>query len=69
MKITIGSKSVGIFKNPVPIVLLENENPYVLTTGLQNIVIENKLKWYEKKSFWFGSGVSVGLITFVLIAK
>ena len=69
MKITIGSKSVGIFKKPVPIVLLENENPYVITKGLQNIVVENNLKWYEKKSFWFGSGVGVGLITFVLIAK
>ncbi len=68
-KITIGSKSQGLLKKPKPIVLIENENPYVQTTGMQNIVIENELKWYEKKALWFGVGVSVGVLVPILIAN
>lgn len=67
MKITIGSKSQGLFKKPKPIVLMENENPYVQTTGMQNIVIKNELKWYEKKGLWFGVGVAVGVVIPVMI--
>ena len=67
MKLTIGSKSQGLFKKPKPIVLLENENPYVKTIGLQNIVISNELKWYEKKSLWFGLGISTGILVPLLI--
>jgi hypothetical protein len=67
MTITIGSKSQGLFKKPKPIVLMKNENPYVYTTGMQNIVIKNELKWYEKKGLWFGVGVLVGGVVPVLI--
>jgi len=66
-KVTIGSRSEGIFKKPKPIVLIENENPFVETTGMQNIVIQNELKWYEKKGLWFGVGVGVGVLVPVLI--
>lgn len=67
MKLTIGSKSQGLFKKPLPIVLMENENPFVQTTGMQNIVIENELKWYEKKVVWFGVGVGVGVLVPLLV--
>ncbi len=69
MKITIGSKSQGLFKKSIPIVLMENENPYVQTTSMQNIVIKNELKWYEKKGVWFGFGVITGVAIPVLINR
>lgn len=69
VKITIGDKSVGLFRKPQPVILLEYDNPYVSTTGLQNIVIKNELKWYDKKTTWFSVGVGVGLGTAILLSK
>lgn len=69
MKITIGSKSQGLFKKSIPIVLMENENPYIQTTSMQNIVIKDELKWYQKKGLWFGVGVVVGVAIPVLINR
>ena len=69
MKLTIGSKSVGIFKKPKPIVLVENTNPYINTISMQNIVIKDELKWYEKKTLWLGVGYVAGIGTAILISK
>jgi hypothetical protein len=67
MNITIGSKSQGVFKKPKPIVLITNENPYVNTISMQNVVIKNEIKWYNKKGLWFGVGVALGVAIPVII--
>jgi hypothetical protein len=67
MNITIGSKSQGLFKKPKPIVLITNENPYVNTISMQNVVIKNEIKWYNKKGLWFGVGVALGVAIPVII--
>ena len=59
--ITIGNKSKGFFRKSEPIVKVEYSNPYVSTSSMQNVVIKNELKWYEKKSVWFGLGALIGL--------
>ena len=63
LKITLGSKSEGIFKSPKPVVLVEYSNPYVSTTGMQNVVIKNDLKFYDRKTFWLGVGFVSGIGT------
>ena len=67
--ITIGLESNGVFKSPTPKVMITNENPYVSVNSLSNVVIQNDLKWYEKKAVWGGIGFVGGLTTFILITK
>jgi len=69
LSLTIGSKSQGIFKKPKPIVLVEYSNPYVRTTSMQNIIIKDDLRFYDKKSFWYGLGVVSGIGTAIIINK
>ena len=67
--ITIGMESRGIFKSPRPVVVLKHENPYTYTTEMNNVVIENKLRFYDKKGFWFGAGTVIGIIIPSIINK
>jgi hypothetical protein len=67
LKLTLGNRSNGIFKPTTPLVIVEYSNPYVSTTGLQNIVIQNDLKWYDKKGFLIGLGFVGGLTTAILL--
>ena len=67
--ITIGMESRGIFKAPRPVVVVKHENPYTYTMQMNNVVIENKLRFYDKKSFWFGTGIVIGLIVPSVINK
>lgn len=60
--ITLGLKSNGFFKSPTPTVLVKNENPYVNVNSLKNVVIKNDMRFYDKKSFWYGLGVATGII-------
>ena len=53
VKITIGNKSQGLFKKSKPIVLVDFSNPYIQTKEIENVVIQNDLKWFDKKSSWF----------------
>ena len=69
MTLTLGSKSMGIFKKPKPIVLIEYSNPYVRTEGLQNIIIKDDLRFYDRKGFWYGVGVATGVLIPVIINK
>ena len=69
LSLTIGSKSMGLFKKPKPIVLVEYSNPYVSTQSMQNIIIKDELRFYDKKSFWYGAGVVSGVITSVILIK
>jgi len=67
LSLTIGMKSQGLFKKPIPMVLAKNTNPFVETSSMQNIVIKNDLKWFDKKATWFAVGVLSGLTTGILL--
>ena len=68
--ITIGEKRQGIFRKSLPIVEIKNSNPYIETINLSNVVINNKKKIYEKNSFWFTIGTSLGFLgTLILITS
>ena len=69
LSLTIGNKSMGFFKKSKPIVLVEYSNPYVRTTAMQNIIIKDDLKFYDKKGFWYGFGVVSGIGVGILINK
>ena len=42
--------------------MVKNENPYVNVNSLKNVVIKNDMRFYDKKSFWYGLGVATGII-------
>lgn len=68
--ITIGEKRQGIFKKSLPIVEIKNSNPYIQPISLSNVVINNKKKTYQKNSFWFTIGTSLGFLgTLILITS
>jgi len=65
--ITIGMKSNGFLKSPTPSVVVKNENPYVSVNSLNNIIIKNDTRFYDKKVFWLGVGVVGGVLIPALI--
>ena len=65
--ITLGLKSNGFFKSPTPTVMVKNENPYVNVKSLNNVVIKNDTRFYDKKGFWYGIGVGTGILIPALI--
>ena len=65
--ITLGMKSNGFLKAPTPSVVVKNENPYVSINSLNNVVIKNDTRFYDKKGFWYGFGVVTGVLVPVLI--
>jgi len=65
--ITLGLKSNGFFKSPTPTVMVKNENPYVNVKSLNNVVIKNDTRFYDKKGFWYGLGVGTGILIPALI--
>lgn len=67
LSLSIGMKSQGIFKKPTPVVIAKNSNPFVETSSMQNVVIKNDLKWYDKKITWFAVGVLSGFTSGILI--
>ena len=67
LSLTIGNKSQGLFKKSQPVVLVEYSNPYVRTTSMQNIIIKDELRFYDKKSFWYGVGFSTGILIPLLV--
>ena len=69
LDITIGRKKMGLFKSPKPIVEVEYTNPYISTTSINNVIIKDEPKWYEKKGLWFGVGIGVGIVGGILINK
>ncbi len=69
LTLTIGMKSQGFLKKPKPIVLAKNSNPFFETYSMQNVIIRNDLKWYDKKSTWFSIGVIGGFVGGILINK
>jgi hypothetical protein len=69
LAITIGTKSAGFLKKAEPIVEVKYTNPYIKTKSMQNVIIKNELKWYDKKRNWFGIGIGFGLVGTYLIMK
>lgn len=69
MTLTIGNKSTGFLRKTQPIVLVEYSNPYVNTTSMQNIIIKDELRFYDKKGFWYGVGVGTGILIPILINR
>lgn len=69
LAITIGTKSAGFLKKAKPIVEVKYTNPYIKTKSIQNIIIQEDLKWYDRKRNWFGMGIGMGafLTTLILI--
>lgn len=67
--ITIGYKSSGFLKKAQPIVEVRYDNPFMRTTAMQNVVIQEELKWYDKKKNWFGIGIGLGMVGTYLIMK
>ena len=47
------------FTKPKPVVIYQNENPYFSTTQMENIVITQKTKWYEKTWVKMISGIVI----------
>jgi len=69
LTITIGTKSAGFLKKAEPIVEVKYTNPYIRTKAMQNVIIQEDLKWYDRKRNWFGIGVGIGLVGTYLIIK
>jgi len=63
LSLSIGMKSEGLFKKPKPVVIAKHSNPFVQTSSMQNVVIKNDLKWYDKKITWFAVGLLSGFTT------
>lgn len=69
LAITIGTKSAGFLKKAEPVVEVKYTNPYIKTKSMQNVIIQEDLKWYDRKRNWFGIGIGFGLIGTYLIMK
>ena len=69
MTITIANKKNGIFKKSIPIIQIENSNPYIVNESLKNITIKNNLKWYEKRSNMLLIGFATGIATGIVLTK
>jgi len=69
LSLTIGNKSKGFFKRSEPMVQITYDNPYSSTNSMQNVIIKNELKWYDRKRNWLGMGIGIGafLTTLILI--
>lgn len=68
LTLTIGNKSNGFFRKSEPIVQVKYENPYTTTTSMNNVIIKNDLRWYDKKRNWFvlGAGVASFFTLFLI---
>ena len=69
LAITIGTKSAGFLKKAEPVVEVKYTNPYIKTKSMQNVIIQEDLKWYNRKRNWFGIGIGFGLVGTYLIMK
>lgn len=65
--ITIGMKSNGFLKSPTPSIVVKNENPYVSVNSLNNVIIKNDRRFYDRKGFWYGFGAITGILIPVII--
>jgi len=60
--VSVGYKKAGFLNfGKQAVVSVKNENPYVNVTGLDNVVIKNKKKFWQSPLFGIGVGILVGL--------
>ena len=60
--VNVGYKKAGFLNlGKQAVVSVKNENPYVNVTGLDNVVIRNKKKFWQSPLFGIGVGILVGL--------
>ena len=69
LNVTIGNKSRGFFRSSQPIVQIQYENPYVNTKSVQNIVVKNDIKWWDRKGTWLTMGLVGGLVGGIFLMK
>jgi len=69
LSVTIGNKSRGFFKSSQPIVEINNSNPFITTQSMQNVVIKNEVKWWDKKGTWLTLGLIGGFIGGIFLMK
>jgi hypothetical protein len=69
LNVTIGNKSQGFFRASKPIVQIEYENPYVNTKSVQNIVVKNDIKWWDRKGTYLTLGLVGGLVGGIFLMK
>jgi hypothetical protein len=69
LNVTIGNKSQGFFRASKPIVEIQYENPFVNTKSVQNIVVKNDIKWWDRKGTWLTLGLVGGLVGGIFIMK
>ena len=60
--ITIGHKRQGLFKPLLPVVRIENTNPYMNTIQVRNVVIEEKTDLLHDKRAWGVVGLFLGIL-------
>jgi len=71
-KVSIANKKLEadkrkLFKKAKPIVEVVFDNPYVKTKSVNNIIIENPKKWYQKNATWFSFGIVLGGVLGIII--
>jgi hypothetical protein len=49
-----------ILRKKDKVVSLHVDNPYMQITGMNNIVVKEKKRWYESNAFMFGIGMATG---------
>lgn len=60
--IIVAEKKNGLFKRNDIDVSVENSNKHIHVTGLSNINVKEKNKWYESRWIEFGVGAVVGIL-------
>lgn len=68
-RITIGNKSRGLFRSSQPVVEIVNSNPFIETKSVQNVVIKNEIKWWDRKGTWFAFGLIGGVVGGIFLMK
>lgn len=53
--IITGYKKTGMFQKNIPVVTVQNSNPYLQVNGIEDYEVKTKKKFFEK--FWFQAGV------------
>lgn len=67
--IVMGEKKVNFWGKKEQGIYIVNSNPLVKTEAIQNIILVEEKKWYQRPSTWFGIGTIAGLITSFTLLK
>ena len=50
----------NFFSRPDPVVIYQNPNPYATVSHMENVIVQEPPKWYERRITWFVAGVLIG---------